>query len=54
MDYYKYNLKNEKPFENTIIPLFFNEDIANEINNNFPLPNDDWNYYYNPIEHKYI
>lgn len=53
---YNYNFKNGKPFEYTIIPLFFEEEIANKINDNFPIPSNgdkDWNYYHNPIEHKY-
>lgn len=55
IDNYKEKYKNGNPFEYTIIPLFFREDIAKEINDNFPLPNKDnkWNYYHNPIEHKY-
>lgn len=53
LNYYKEEYKNGKPFENIIIPSFFEEEIANEINDNFPLINEDWNYYNNPIEHKY-
>lgn len=57
IEYYKKKYKDAKPFENVVIPIFFEEKKANEINENFPLPNeknkDDWNYYHNPIEHKY-
>jgi Rps23 Pro-64 3,4-dihydroxylase Tpa1-like proline 4-hydroxylase len=56
IEFYKNNYKNGKPFEHTIIPMFFKEEIAEEINEKFPLPtngDDDWNFYHNPIEHKY-
>jgi len=56
IDEYKKNFLNGKPFENVVINNFFNDDIANKLLNNFPLPSEDnknWNYYRNPIEHKY-
>jgi len=56
IDEYKIEYKNGEPFENIVIPLFFEEEIANKIEDNFPLPtkeNKDWNYYHNPMEHKY-
>ena len=54
IDYYKENFKKAKPYENVVIPLFFKEEIANELRDNFPTPSkDEWNYYHNPIECKY-
>lgn len=52
--YYRDKYKNAKPYENVVIPLFFKEEKANELNDNFPKPSkEEWNYYHNPIENKY-
>lgn len=56
LENYKNSYKNAKPFEYTIIPIFFKEEVATEIIDNFSTPtkeNEDWKYYHNPIEHKY-
>lgn len=54
--YYKELYKNAKPFENIVIPQFFNEEYANQLNDLFPLPTDqnkNWHLYHNPLEHKF-
>jgi len=56
LEYYKNDYKTGNPFNYTIIPMFFKEELARELNNNFPIPSIDdkkWNYYHNPLEHKY-
>lgn len=45
--------KNAQPFEHIVIPNFFNDSFANELERNFPLQNEKgWYKYYNPIEKK--
>ncbi len=56
INYYKDLYKNAKPFEYVIIKDFFDDDYANEIYKNMPIPldkNKNWHHYDNPIEQKY-
>jgi len=41
------------PFPNVIIPNFFDDDLAEKININFPSIDETWKHYDNPLEQKY-
>lgn len=45
---------NAEPFEHVVIPNFFNDSFADELERNFPsIKEKGWYKYYNPIEKKY-
>lgn len=48
---YIYNIAT--PFEHIIIENFFNENILKELINKYPIVDDKWYKYWNPIEKKY-
>ncbi len=51
---YKNEYKKAKPFEHIIINDFFSLDYINKIYENYPKIDNNWYYYNNPIEHKYL